>query len=271
MTSRIVRAYGVVVAIHADDPRLFACLDRQLPGFPREAGEGPGARLTYHVVRSPGTGIVVMRGRRTVAVAADWESASDRLVSDLQSALARAAAGWTFVHAGVVAIDGAALVLPASSRAGKSTLVAALLRAGARYGSDELAVIDQDGLVHPYSRQLALRAPDHSTARMRPDELGGEVVTAGLPVGALVFTEFQPGQAWRPERLSPGHVVLRLLQHCLGARGRPGETLRALRAVARRAPGFVSPRGDAEAAAVTLMAAARAGWHRLDARPDHVR
>ena len=63
-----------------------------------------------------------------------------------------------FVHAGVVAVDGRALLLPGGSFTGKTTLVAALLRAGAQYGSDEYAVLDEAGLVLPaYPRPLSIR------------------------------------------------------------------------------------------------------------------
>ena len=60
-----------------------------------------------------------------------------------------------FVHAGVVAWRGRALVLPGTSFAGKTTLVAELVRAGAIYYSDEYAVLDEQGRVHPYSARSA--------------------------------------------------------------------------------------------------------------------
>jgi hypothetical protein len=43
------------------------------------------------------------------------------------------------------------MVLPGKSFAGKTTLVAALVRAGAEYWSDEYAVLDANGDVHPYA------------------------------------------------------------------------------------------------------------------------
>jgi hypothetical protein len=194
-----------------------------------------------------------------VATAPDVPAASVHLVTDLQSAMARKAAGFTFVHSGVVAIDGNALLLPARSHAGKSTLVAALLRAGASYGSDEFAVVDAAGRVHPYSRQLALRTTG-AVARVAADEFGGTVLTAGLPVAAVLFTEFKDGATLNLTPLSSGEVVLRLLEQCLGVRGRPLDTLAALQALARDAVGFGSLRGDAEITAKMLMALAKEGW-----------
>ena len=63
-----------------------------------------------------------------------------------------------FIHAGVVAQDGVAIALPGVSFAGKTTLVSALVRAGAVYYSDEFAVIDKRGVVNPYPKALSVRA-----------------------------------------------------------------------------------------------------------------
>lgn len=63
------------------------------------------------------------------------------------------------LHAGVVARAGRALVLPGPSGHGKSTLVAALLRAGWDYVSDEsLCLRWDDGAVVAYPRPLGLSA-----------------------------------------------------------------------------------------------------------------
>jgi hypothetical protein len=218
------------------------------------------AQLKYRVKVLANGGVAVVRGRRTIATAPDVPAASLHLVTDLQSAMARKAAGWTFVHSGMVAIDGRALLLPARSHAGKSTLVAALLRAGASYGSDEFAVVDLTGRVHPYSRQLALRRTHQSVRRVRADELGGTVLAESLPVGAVLFTDFSEGARLDLRPLSSGEVVLRLLEHCLGVRGRPSETLVALQALARDAVGFQSARGEADVTARELLALARQGW-----------
>ena len=65
--------------------------------------------------------------------------------------------------------------LPGHSFSGKSTLVAALVRAGAVYYSDEFAVLDPDGFVHPYAKALSL-----DVAR-QVEELGGVAGDEPLP------------------------------------------------------------------------------------------
>ena len=64
------------------------------------------------------------------------------------------AESYAFVHAGVVAWNGLAIVIPGPSRCGKSTLVKEFLRAGAEYLSDEFAVFDGTGKLHPFPRPI---------------------------------------------------------------------------------------------------------------------
>src|SRR5215831_2410197 len=81
----------------------------------------------------------------------------DQFESHLQLTVAEYAPRHIFVHAGVVAWNGNAILIPGPSFSGKSTLVAELLRAGATYYSDEYAVIDDQGKVLPYPRDLRIR------------------------------------------------------------------------------------------------------------------
>jgi hypothetical protein len=64
----------------------------------------------------------------------------DAFENHLQLWVAEGAPRHAFVHAGVVGWRGRAMVIPRSSHSGKSTLAAALIRAGATYYSDEYAV-----------------------------------------------------------------------------------------------------------------------------------
>jgi len=108
----------------------------------------------------------------------------DELEGHLQPRLALLTPKYVFVHAGVVAWRGRAIVLPGYSRAGKSTLVAELLKLGATYYSDEYAVLDGPRPGPP------LRAPAEPAPGERPAaaalHAGGTRAEAGsepLPVG----------------------------------------------------------------------------------------
>jgi len=62
------------------------------------------------------------------------------------------------LHAAVVIKDGGAVIIPADSGGGKSTLAAALMEAGCAVLSDEFALIDTvTGLVHGFPRPISLK------------------------------------------------------------------------------------------------------------------
>lgn len=67
----------------------------------------------------------------------DAEDLYEALESDMDFYIAQSARQRLFVHAGVVAWKGRAIVIPGRSQSGKSTLVKAFLEAGASYYSDE--------------------------------------------------------------------------------------------------------------------------------------
>lgn len=76
---------------------------------------------------------------------------------DIYSLVPQWCRDFLFLHAGVVASNGQALMLPAARDTGKSTLVAALLEAGCSYLSDEFGAIDPvTGQVYPLEKRISL-------------------------------------------------------------------------------------------------------------------
>ena len=127
--------------------------------------------------------------------------------ADVQLHVAEMAPDRVFVHAGVVGYRGRGILLPGRSFAGKSTLVAELVRAGAEYYSDEYAVLDSAGGVHPYPRPLSIRQAGGPGVTKQPvAPWAGARDDAPLPVGLVVVSKFRSGGEWRPQRLSPGAV-----------------------------------------------------------------
>ena len=59
------------------------------------------------------------------------------------------------MHAGVAVWNGAAILIPGRSHAGKSTLTKSLIDAGAVYYSDEFAPVLPNGFVIPYPKPLS--------------------------------------------------------------------------------------------------------------------
>jgi HprK-related kinase A len=84
----------------------------------------------------------------------------------LNACVYRCANHFIMVHAAVVEREGCALVLPGRPGAGKSTLCAALVSAGWRLLSDEVALIDPaDGRLRPVARPISLK--NHSIEVIR--------------------------------------------------------------------------------------------------------
>src|SRR5690606_13319839 len=128
---RSVHVLGSTVALETDDPNLFSHLGQWLPSLEDVCGS-PVPRALYRVLASAaGSGFVVMRDRRVLAETSSLPDAARELAADIVVTLSRTSAAWTFIHAGVVAVDDGAILLPGASHSGKTTLVRALLRAGA--------------------------------------------------------------------------------------------------------------------------------------------
>jgi hypothetical protein len=155
-----------------------------------------------------------------------------------------------FLHSGCVTWKGKAILVPGRSFSGKTSMVTAFLSAGATYYSDEYAVLDERGLVHPFPRLLSVR----STTGALPDKVSHDSFSAPVgvepaEVACVIHTSFEAarvGRPWRPRRLTPGRMTLALLDNAVPARNKPGATLRAIKNVAERAIGFAGPRGEAQ-------------------------
>lgn len=159
-----------------------------------------------------------------------------------------------FVHAGVVAYRGRAIVIPGTSFSGKTSLVVELVRAGAEYYSDEYAIIDDEGLVHPYARPLSVRQPGtQAPGRMPAGNLGGATGSKAIPVGVILRTAYRPGATFHPERRSAGQGMLSLLANTSHASRSPRRAMAAVQQAAATALVVEGDRGDAAAAAEALL------------------
>jgi hypothetical protein len=168
--------------------------------------------------------------------------------SDLQLFVAETAPRRVFVHAGVVGLRGKAIVIPGRSFSGKTSLVAALVKAGATYYSDEYAVLDERGRVHHYARPLAIRENGNlgRQKKYRVEALGGRSGVKPLPVGLVIVSKYQEGAHWRPRRLSEGEGALELMANTVSARRQPEAMFEAIRAVVSTAPVLKGSRGEAQ-------------------------
>jgi hypothetical protein len=246
-------AYGVRIGIRANSTEALAHLTPYLPPA-WEPSSSPVVDQLYSLIAGgpeaqPGIRRfnILYSGPARLARTHRLTEALERFGEDLQLFVAEMARTRLFVHAGVVGWKGKAIVLPGRSYSGKSTLVAALLRAGATYYSDEYALLDARGRVHPFAKPLSLRQPTGEPPRTYPAETWGKGPgVEPLPVGLVVVTEYQPGKRWRPRPLSPGQAVLALLAHTVAARRRPAAALARLQRAVAGARLLKGVRGPAE-------------------------
>ena len=174
--------------------------------------------------------------------------------TDLHRYTAEATSDMTFLHAGVVGWKGRAIVLPGRSFSGKTTLVREMLRLGATYYSDEFAVVDNSGLVHPFARPLGIREDtSHSQTKYTAERLGAASGVKPLPMGMAVISKFETGALWQPAPLSRGQGALELLANSVAIRSQPRETLRRLHQLAKRAVFISGTRGEAHEAAASIL------------------
>lgn len=197
---------------------------------------------------------LLYRGTERIARSHAIDDVYETLEEDLKLHVASAAPSRVFVHAGVVGWRGGAIVLPGRSFAGKSTLVDALVRAGATYYSDEYAVFDRKGRVHPFGRALKLRARLGAPRGQAPERAPERPVgTRPLPVRLVALTYYKPGARWRSRELSPGQALLALMESTVPVRHRPEATLHTLQQIVMRAPVVKGVRGEVEEAVERLL------------------
>jgi hypothetical protein len=257
-----VESYDLRIGIRTSERGLRA---RVRPAIPYGAAEIPNCEVDhlFSILVSPKTrhldadsmNCIVYSDVRPIARVTGFDDVVKVLGDSLQLLIGEFARERIFVHAGVIGWRGRAALFPGPSFVGKSRLVAALIAAGAQFYSDEYAVLDSDGLVHPFARPLSIREDDAQCGQpVRAEEIGrGGTGTEPIPVGLVVFSSFEKGASWDARRLSPGEATLKLLKNTLPARRRPQEALQSLGVVAERAVALEVVRGEAEAAAVRVL------------------
>ncbi len=249
-------SYGVDICVRATHASVFECLqDYFPPGWERSAS--PVIDLCYSLIVvdiDEKLHYQLYRAAEKLLETTQLEVALDAFDSDLRLQVAIAAPEKLFVHAGVVGWHGKAIVMPGHSFSGKTTLVAALIEAGASYYSDEYAVLDASGLVYPYPRPLSVRQSQGMRLKRCPvEEFGGTAGIEPLPVGLLVHTQYQAGAKWHPRKISSGQAVLALLDNTVVARLRPDLALPTLAGAVFDASSIEGARGDAQEVAVALL------------------
>ena len=249
-------SYGLQIAVGANRPELLDQIRRVLPpGAQLVSPVGVQSRFDFTLTEKNSFTLSRNGEELSGVESIDLDLALEMLETQIRLYLGTRAPESIFFHAGVVAHHGRAIVIPATSFSGKTTLVAALVSAGATYYSDEFAVVNRDGLVVPFPKPLSLRQDggweqtDHTV-----EALGGTAGEGPVPVGMIVSTSYQPGAQWQPRRLSSGAGAMTLLSNAVPAQERPDEVMHAISQIAKDAIVLQSDRDEADPIAPELLA-----------------
>lgn len=196
---------------------------------------------------------------------------------------------YVLLHAAAAASDGHGVVLAAPAEAGKTTLVAGLVRSGLAYVTDEAVAIDPGTLrIDPYPKPLTIDpgsweiladlAPDEpqtsdayhrdqwhvSPLTMRPDAVAGPVVPS-----VVVFPRFVEGAPTHIEPVRRSEALVTLLAQTFRLHDQGARNIEVLARTLRRTDCYRLRSGDlAEACAAvrSVFGVGRGDGERKDAR-----
>jgi hypothetical protein len=206
-SSRSFAALDLRFVVRSDDPELVDLVDTLYAPLATPDQDADPATL----------GRTRVDGREAWFVAIDG-SVVDRsparglafvnLVYELNQRTVERTAG-VRLHASAVATGAGAIVMPGAMGAGKTTLAAGLVRAGAAYLTDEVVAFAPDGRVRTYPKPLSLGEPPASLAGLWspspaaarylgatglvPASAVGAIAPAPVPLVAVVLPQYVAG------------------------------------------------------------------------------
>lgn len=248
--SILLMSHGVSIRLVTNSPEAIEAampeLKANLPGCVFTKANGPcDHEFAYYW--NPGRLDAVYKNGEKIATRRRRDYAIPLLGSQVRLTVAEYSPEHTFIHAGVVSIKGRAVIIPAKSYQGKTTLTAELVRRGALYYSDEYAVIDKRGRVHPFPKDLSMRGiiDDRRQVDMPVEDFGGRAGKRPIPAGLILFTEYVENARWRPRRLTPGQAFLELVSHTVPIRQNTELSMQTLGKLIQTAELFKTKRGEA--------------------------
>jgi hypothetical protein len=248
------QSYGVKIGVRCDSADLLLEIKNELDeinpnGF--EIIDDSKVEHLYEIRSKKNKSFEVKKDGESSPQRLEEESLFRYLQSQIRLTVAEFAESRIFLHAGAVAWKNQAIIIPARSYSGKSTLVAELVKRGALYYSDDFAVLDKNGLVHPFHRQISLRVDEDKFDQtdFPVEALGGKFGYEPIPIGVVLITQHKKGRRnpriWKPEILSEGRGIMEILSHTIPIRYNPKFAIEVLNKVSKRAIICKSQRGEA--------------------------
>ncbi|MDQ4121822.1 MAG: hypothetical protein M3209_10300 [Acidobacteriota bacterium] len=246
----VFSSYGVSIEIRTNGYELLTEIENLLPPGSRLISRPEPTDFLFSIIWDEKQKRIseFYRNSEPQVCDEDFERALHLIEIALRLTVAEFSPNLVFVHAGAVAFEDSAVIVPGMSRTGKTTLTAALVREGAIYYSDEYAIFDENGVLHPFPKPLSVREPAALGKQIdrSVEAFGGRQGTKPIRVGAIIVTEYKENAHWKPQSLSRGEGVLELLANTVSARTNPRLALKILPRAVENALILKGKRGDAE-------------------------
>ena len=248
------RALGFDFSVSAEDAALISYLETLFEQF---ACEGEGEAENHYVIDSVDDdgpqlrlrcddGFVRQDTRPWRIFASLVWHVNRRVIADSQDRL--------LIHASAAAHDGSTLIFPAAMEAGKTTLVAGLVRAGLDYVTDEAVAIDlTSGLVEPFPRSLSVdegswevladlqpSVPADVARYMRsqwqvpPCSIRPDAVAGPSRPRFVITPQYRAGSTTRLEPLGRADAVRTMAEHSFNFKAHGAPALEVVADVARQ-------------------------------------
>ena len=270
------RALSYPFRVRTNETRIGEHLDRMLATFRADA---PHTAPTYSIIRNgdPGRPFAVYRGRRNVHRGSSFAGPIDYVLWDVSSSAIQKTSDFVALHAGAVTHKGRAILLPGPPDSGKTTLTAALTRAGCSYLTDEAALIDPNsGLLHPFARALWMEAPSldvipelrstlHPDFRavkrgqyhLSPEDLRPDSIGIASPIGCVIAPTYVKGGGIELIPMSRAEALVFLAENSFNFERFKGRGLRALASALSTAKCYRLKTGDLDGALAAVFRVAR--------------
>ncbi len=254
VTGLSFECFGVRIGILATAGMTLEEIRSFLPPYSRELTSGHVEHIFGVKINETESVIFENDDEKLRFPGAHW--VADALRGQLKYCVSQFTAERVFIHAGVVALSDCLILIPGAGFSGKTTLTAELVKAGADYYSDDFAVLDKNGLVHPFPKPLSIRQSSTNLSEQTDYEVehfGGRQAVKPLAVSLVILTQYESGASWLPQSLSPGHGLLEILKHANNSLRHPQFVLQVLQKVVTQARIIQSKRGEAETTALAIL------------------
>jgi hypothetical protein len=276
-TSPRFRAFDHRFTVRTSDAALGKYLDAVLDPFADDTTGESVERVPAYSMVDRGEGVrnrfVLYFDRERVVLSPSGSLVVATLLWHVNRYAIDSGGHYLLVHAGAVTWDGRAAIFPAAMESGKTTLVAGLVRAGARYLSDEAAAIDPGSLlVHPFAKAMTvgsgskevladiLPVVDPEVARrylltdvhVDARTIRADAIAPPTPVAFVIAPRYEKGATTALTPLTRAEAVLEMGRHSFNL---PDHGRRGVEALAEIARGSTCHRlvvGDLDVACTIL-------------------